>query len=269
MHAISPRRITAAAARRCDFILAAVVILTTLGIAPGSAAAEPRPQPTGYAISGVDTAEWQHDNGAAIDWSKVRAAGIKFATVKATRGVNIADPYLKTDLEAARTAGLAVAPYHFYTGTEPNTGAAQADRFIAAVKNIGYTGHRPGDLPPVFDLEWVDVDPNKGKCPSHVSADDAKAWLDKVQAAFDRQPIIYTQKRFLDECMGSTTAFAQYKLQLADYRQSITEPPLPNGSTTWTIWQYAGDASRDGIRSKVPADVFNGTQSDLDALANR
>jgi lysozyme len=95
-------------------------------------------------------------------------------TVKATRGLNIIDPYLQTDLEAARTAGLTVAPYHFYTGTEPDTGAAQADRFIAAVKNTGYTGHRPGDLPPIFDLEHIDVDPNQGKCPPHVSVDDAK-----------------------------------------------------------------------------------------------
>lgn len=268
MHTISRRKITAAVVLRRDLIFAVVVVLITLGIAPGSAAAEARPQPAGYAIDGVDTSRWQHQNGA-IDWSKVQAAGVEFATVKATRGVDRTDPYLTTDLEAARTAGLAVAPYHFYTGTEPNTGAAQADRFIAAVKNTGYTGHRPGDLPPVFDFEYGDVDPYKGKCPPHGSVDDAKAWLNKVEAAFDRQPIIYTQKRFLDQCMGSTTAFAQYKLQLADWRESIPEPPLPNGSTTWTMWQYTDAASRNGIRSNVPADVFNGTQSDLDALANR
>lgn len=268
MRTVSPRATTVAAMRRHAPILAVILVIATLGIAPGSAAAEPRSQPAGFTINGVDTSQWQHQNNAAIDWSKVRAAGVEFATVKATRGLNIIDPYLETDLEAARTAGLAVAPYHFYTGTEPDTGAAQADRFIAAVKNTGYTGHRPGDLPPIFDLEHIDVDPNKGKCPPHVSVDDAKAWLDKVEAAFDRQPIIYTQKRFLDECMGSTTAFAQYKLQLADWRPSITEPPLPKGSTTWTIWQYTDGATRDGISSRVTADVFNGTQSDLDALAN-
>jgi lysozyme len=269
MHVISTRGTTATAVRRSNLIVAVAVILTALGIAPGSAAAEPRSQPAGYAIDGVDTSKWQHRNGAAIDWSKVRAAGVKFATVKATRGVNIIDLYLKTDLEAAQAAGLAVAPYHFYTGTEPNTGTAQADWFIAAVTKTGYTGHRPGDLPPVFDFERVDAGPNKGKCPPRGSVDDVKAWLDKVAAAFNRQPIIYTQKTFLDECMGSTTAFAKYKLQLADWRPSITEPALPNGSTTWTIWQYTDDASRDGISSRVTADVFNGTQSDLDALANR
>jgi lysozyme len=40
-----------------------------------------------------------------------------------------------------------VAPYHFYAGTASGTGAAQADRFIAEVKAMGYSGKRAGDLP--------------------------------------------------------------------------------------------------------------------------
>lgn len=276
MCAINRRSITAVAGFRWR-LFAVVVVLTTLGMTSESAAAEARPRPAGYPIDGVDTAEYQHPDGAAIDWPKLRSGAVEFATIKATRGINITDQYLTTDLEAARAAGLAVAPYHFYTGTDNNrgdgthdtTGDKQADRFIAAVKTTGYTGHRPGDLPPVFDFERVDVGPNKGKCPRGVSVADAKAWLDKVEAAFGRKPIIYTQKSFLDECLGSPTAFAAYQLQLADYRQSITQPPLPNGSTTWTMWQYTGAATLDGIKAPVPADVFNGTQSDLDQLANR
>lgn len=220
-----------------------------------------------YPIHGVDTAEYQHPHGAAIDWAKLRAGGVRFATVKATRGLNITDKYLATDLKAARAAGLAVAPYHFYTGTAPNTGAAQADRFVDAVKRTGYTGHRPGDLPPVFDFERTDD--GKAKCPRYVSVADAKAWLNKVQAAFGRKPIIYTQKSFLDQCLGSTTAFAGYQLQLADYRSSISQPAVPKGSTTWTIWQYTGNAKPAGLPGAGPADVFHGTQADLNRLANR
>ncbi|WP_308061532.1 GH25 family lysozyme [Streptomyces scabiei] len=72
---------------------------------------------------------------------------MEFATVKATRGLNVTDDYLTADLQGARAAGLAVAPYHFYTGTSADTGGAQADRFIAAVRATGYTGQRAGDLP--------------------------------------------------------------------------------------------------------------------------
>ena len=225
------------------------------------------PKPAGFAIDGVDTAKYQHPGGAPIDWAAVRASGVEFATVKATRGLNVTDEYLTTDLPAAHTAGLAASPYHFYTGTAANTGGAQADRFIAAVRATGYTGTRAGDLPPVFDLERMDD--GSGRCPPFATVADTKAWLDKVQAAFGRKPIIYTQKSFLDDCMGSTTAFASYPLQLADYRQSISSPPLPAGSTTWLMWQYTDAAIPDGIPAPATGDVFNGTQADLDRLANR
>ncbi|MFJ3795454.1 GH25 family lysozyme [Streptomyces sp. NPDC090088] len=225
------------------------------------------PRPAGYPIDGLDTAKYQHPGGAPIDWKAVKASGVEFATVKATRGLNVTDEYLATDLPAARAAGLAVAPYHFYTGSAADTGAAQADRFIAAVRATGYTGQRAGDLPPVFDLERMDD--GTGRCPTYGTVADAKAWLDKVEAAFGRTPVIYTQKSFLDDCLGSTTAFARYPMQLADYRQSITQPPLPNGSTTWTMWQYTDAALFPGIKAPATGDVFNGTQADLDRLANR
>ncbi|MFI1032552.1 GH25 family lysozyme [Streptomyces sp. NPDC020951] len=225
------------------------------------------PRPAGYPIDGLDTAKYQHPDAAPIDWDAIRASGVEFATVKATRGTDVTDEYLATDLEGARAAGLAVAPYHFYTATSPDTGATQAERFIAAVRAVGYTGQRPGDLPPVFDLERTDD--GSGRCPTYGSVTDATAWLDTVEAAFGRKPVIYTQKSFLDECLGSATAFAGYPLQLADYRRSITEPPLPTGSSTWLMWQYTASALFDGIRAPATADVFNGTQDDLDRLANR
>ncbi|MEH0554295.1 GH25 family lysozyme [Streptomyces sp. B21-101] len=225
------------------------------------------PRPAGYPIDGLDTAKYQHPGGAPIDRAAVRAAGVEFATVKATRGLDVTDEYLASDMDAARAVGLAVAPYHFYTGTAAGTGAAQADQFITAVRAAGYTGQRPGDLPPVLDLERMDD--GSGRCPTHLTVADATAWLDTVEAAFGRRPVVYTQKSFLDDCLGSTPAFAAYPLQLADYRRSITAPPLPNGSGTWLMWQYTESALFDGIRAPATGDVFNGTQEDLDRLANR
>ena len=225
------------------------------------------PKPAGYAIDGIDTAKYQHPGGAGINWAAVKAGGAEFATVKATRGTNVTDEYLATDLPAARNAGLDVAPYHFYTASAANTGGAQADRFIAAVRATGYTGQRAGDLPPVFDFEKADD--GTGNCPAFGTVADAKSWLDKVQAAFGRTPIIYTQKSVIDDCYGATTAFAGYPMQLADYRRFITAPPLPAGSSTWLMWQYTDAAIPDGLQAPATADVFNGTQADLDRLANK
>jgi lysozyme len=225
------------------------------------------PKPAGYAIDGIDTAKYQHPGGAPINWAAVKASGVEIATIKATRGTNVTDDFLATDLPAAHNAGLDVAPYHYYTGAAPNTGGDQADRFIAAVRATGYTGKRPGDLPPIFDFERMDD--GTGRCPVYGTVADVKSWLDKVQAAFGRTPIIYTQKSFLDDCYASTTAFGGYPMQLADYRRSISAPPLPNGSSTWLMWQYTDAAVPDGLQAPSTADVFNGTQADLDRLANR
>ncbi|MGH3885204.1 MAG: glycoside hydrolase family 25 protein [Pseudonocardiaceae bacterium] len=280
MYTINRHRITGAAALRRGPMFAVIAALTTLGMAPDSVAAEAPSKPAGYSIDGVDVSKHQHPNGAAIDWSKVKAAGVEFATVRATRGINRTDQNLKTDLEAAQNAGLAVAPYHFFTGTDNNegdsshntTGDQQADKFIMAVREAGYTGQRRGDLPPVLDLEIVDVAPNRGKCPEKISVAsavaDVKGWLDKVEATFKRKPIIYTSKVFMHDCLKDNTAFAAYQLQVADW-SSKDKPALPKGSTTWTMWQYTDKATRDGITNPVTADVFHGTQSDLNSLANR
>lgn len=54
--------------------------------------------------------------------------------------------------------------------------------------------------------------------------------------------------------------FGRYPLWAARY--GGTEPALPPGWTTWTVWQYWGDANIPGI-GKVDTDLFNGTYEQL------
>src|SRR2546423_481060 len=202
--------------------------------APGAALADLGGQ---YPVDGLDVASWQHPGGAAIDWARVRAAHVDFATVKATEGSSVDDtaytnPYFDADLGGARAQGLAAAPYHFYLGRTEGTGVAQADHFIAVVRAAGYTGHRPNDLPPILDLEWD----WKGGCPPHGTVDDVRAFLDRVEAAFGRHPMIYTNHTFMAGCMAATPALAGYPLQVASY--DVDTPTLPAGWSTWRMWQW-------------------------------
>lgn len=66
------------------------------------------------ALQGVDVSSWQHVNGAAIDWEKVREAGYSFALVKATQGTSYSSPFVRADLAGARAAGLLVGAYHYF-----------------------------------------------------------------------------------------------------------------------------------------------------------
>jgi lysozyme len=97
-------------------------------------------------VRGIDVSSWNHPGNRPIDWEKVRAAGITFAMVKATQGVNYVSPWLKEDLDSAALAGLLVGAYHFYeVGPEA---VAQAAYFTNAL-----TGH-------VLELgAWLDWEP--------------------------------------------------------------------------------------------------------------
>jgi lysozyme len=244
---------------------AATLMAVALAPAPADGAA-----PNRYRVDGVDVASWQHPNGAPIDWRRVRAAGVEFATVKVSEGssadsTHYTNPYFRADLTRASAAGLAVAPYHFYLGRNPGTGAAQADYFIAALRAAGYTGHRRGELPPILDFEWD----WKGGCPPYGSAADARAWLDRVQAAFARKPIVYTNRTFINNCLGGSADLGGYRLQIA-YYGSAAQPPLPPGWRQWLMWQWTESNCVDGVPTcDLTRSVFNGGMARLRILSNR
>ncbi len=253
-------------------VLYAVFVVVAAAVAvPGRATADPAPFDPGaaYPVDGLDVASWQHPGNATIDWAATRHAGIELATIKATEGspadsTEYTNPWFASDLAAAQAAGLAVAPYHFYLGRHPNTGVAQADYFIAAVRAAGYTGKRPGDLPPVFDFEWD----WQGGCPPYASVADARGWLDRVALAFGRTPIIYTNAYFITDCLGGTTELGGYPLQIADYDGE--SPLLPPGWTSWLMWQWTSYNCVTGVPTcNLTRSVFNGDQAALNAMANR
>ncbi|WP_018351566.1 glycoside hydrolase family 25 protein [Longispora albida] len=216
-----------------------------------------------HPVDGVDVASWQHPQGAAIRWPDVANSGVDFATVKATEDNDYVNPYFRSDMDGARAAGLPVAPYHFYLARAADTGTAQAEHFVATVREAGYTGKRQLDLPPVLDLEW---DWKTNQCPAQISVTDVKAWLDTVERAFGRKPVIYTNRYFMLDCMGGTKALGGYPLQIAHYGQT---PPqaLPPGWDTWHMWQWTAQSAVPGIQGKVTHSVFHGTAGALRELA--
>jgi LysM repeat protein len=139
----------------------------------------------------------------------------------------------------------------------------QADYFINYVKSFKDNG----DLPPVLDLESNDGQKKEKIIPA------VKTWLDRVEAAFGRKPIIYSGfyflKDFLSEAGGGPPAWAKdYPLWLAQYPNQYVEgmqPSLPPGWFKWTIWQYSEKGKLNGFGNNVSVDLdlFNGTLEDL------
>lgn len=207
------------------------------------------PPPADAGALGVDVADYQHSNGAAIDWSQVAAAGYKFAFVKATEGDYYANPYYASDLAQAKAAGLYVTGYHFAI---PNVsdGASQADYALA---NGGYAPDGR-TLPLALDIEY---NPYGAECYGLTPA-QMVSWISvftaEVQRVTSQQPVIYTTADWWDTCTGDSTAFGPDPLWVAGYVSG--GPPIPAGWGKWTFWQYTSRGSVPGITGRVDVSYF-------------
>ncbi|GAB4459091.1 MAG: hypothetical protein Kow0070_13680 [Anaerolineales bacterium] len=210
-------------------------------------------------VPGIDVSYWN----AGIDWPKVRATGQRFVFAKATEGNFYADPTFPANWSGAKAAGLLRGAYHFF---RPNVdGRKQAKKFIDYIKSTKDNG----ELPPALDLETHD-----GQTNARIIS-RAKDWLDEVEAAFGKKPIIYSGQYFLQdhfsEAGGGPPAWAKdYPLWLAQYPNAYMEgqqPFLPRGWFKWTFWQYSEKGRLNGINANVDLNVFNGTLEELYKLA--
>jgi GH25 family lysozyme M1 (1,4-beta-N-acetylmuramidase)/LysM repeat protein len=206
-------------------------------------------------VPGIDVSHWN----AGIDWVKVRATGQRFMVAKATEGITYMDDTFKANWLGSKTAGLLRGAYHFF---RCNVDAKkQADYYIDYVRSV----KDDGEFPPVLDLETNDGLTKEKIVPA------VKVWLDRVEAAFGRKPIIYSRTNFLQDNLslpgGGPPPWAKdYPLWLAWYPFQFTDgmsPSLPRGWGSWTIWQYTDKGRLNGINSGVDLDLFNGSLQDL------
>ena len=210
-------------------------------------------------VPGIDVSYWD----AGIDWPKVRATGQRFVFAKATEGDFHSDQTFGANWSGAKAAGLLRGAYHFFRANVD--GKKQAARFIDYVKSVNDLG----ELPPVLDLETHD-----GQKKEKI-IERAKVWLDLVEAAFGKKPIIYSAQYFLQdyfsEAGGGPPIWAKdYPLWLAQYPNNYSEdskPFLPRGWFKWTFWQYSEKGRVNGINASVDMNLFNGALEELYQLA--
>lgn len=211
-------------------------------------------------VPGIDVSYWN----AGIDWPKVRATGQRFVFVKASEADYYRDSTFDDNWLGAKSAGLLRGAYHFF---RCNVDAKkQADSFINYVKSF----NDDGELAPVLDLET----PDGQKKEKIILA--VKTWLDRVETAFGRKPIIYSGQYFLQDYLseagGGPPAWAKdYPLWLAQYPNNYGEgsqPFLPRGWFKWMFWQYSEKGRINGINANVDLNVFNGTLEDLYRFSN-
>lgn len=197
---------------------------------------------------GIDVSHWQ----GAIDWRKVRASGKVFAFMKASQGTSGIDSRFIQNAKDAKSAGMFIGAYHFFTATSQDEAIAEARFFVNTIQKAG--GPALFDLPPVLDYE----NNPKGISTTQMNV-VAKAFMQEVFRLTNRKPIFYTGNAFASHFNAS---FAEYDLWIARYSETRVPDNRPAWSK-WTFWQYTDSGRVSGITGNVDLNEFAGTVSQL------
>jgi GH25 family lysozyme M1 (1,4-beta-N-acetylmuramidase) len=221
-------------------------------LASGAAYGRPVLDPIPGAVQGVDVASFQHPNGAAITWTKVAAAGLQFAAVKATEGGYYKNPYALKDLAHARAAGLSVMAYAFAI---PNGNGSSASPVVQADYLLAYLA-KAGGTPPTIELD-IEYNPYGTECYG-LTKTAMVSWISRfdaeIQARTGQEPVIYTPPPWWQACTGGVANFRQLPVWVPDYT-SHTSPVLPAGWANWAFWQYSSTGTVSGIQSTGNTDL--------------
>lgn len=203
--------------------------------------------PESYEIHGIDVSKYQ----SFIDWPSVKEmrvnnVQIRFAFIKATEGLGNVDKQFKRNWKKAAEAGVTRGAYHFFLCTK--SGKTQAANFI---HNVAL---KPGDLPPVLDIEQLyGVKPEKMR-------KEVQDWLTVVEDYYKVKPIIYTYVNFYSRFLKDQ--FDDYPLWAAHY----LEKDRPRITRSWIFWQHNERGRVNGITKPVDFNVFNGDTNDFENL---
>lgn len=208
---------------------------------------------------GVDVSHHQEDPPKQqIRWDEVADSGHVYAFHKATEGATFTDSAYAGNRTDAAAVSIPFGAYHFARPEGGSLAAAQADAVSEAEHFLAVAQPAPGDLVPVLDLETN----RESLGPKRLIA-WTQAWLDRVAAALDAQPLIYTNPNFWTTNMNDTTTFAVqgFPLWIAHYT-SKPSPIVPaanwNGSS-WSFWQWTSSAKVPGISGNVDENRYPGT----------
>ncbi len=200
----------------------------------------------GPVTRGIDVSYYQ----GTIDWPKVKASGVEFAFVRVSDGLANVDSKFAQNWSGTRAAGVIRGAYQFF---RPNLdAAAQANLFLEKVGTLA-----ADDLPPVIDVEAT------GSQSAATIAAKVRIWIDIVEAATGKKPIIYTGYYFWRDSVGDAK-FPGYPLWIAAYVNHC--PDLPSGWDTWSFWQTSSTGQVAGIGGAVDLNSFNGDRAALLAM---
>ncbi|MGG7163802.1 GH25 family lysozyme [Clostridium ihumii] len=190
-------------------------------------------------LKGIDISNWQGD----IDYSKVKASGIKVVYMKASEGSNYKDAFLEQNYSRAKEQGLKVGFYHFFRGDALN----EARYFVECIKN------KISDCLLALDVE-VDCGMD-----ANTLTTACITFLEEVKRLTGKNVVVYTYTSFANSSLDSR--LSKYPVWIAHYGVDT-----PGNNPIWASWvgfQYSDKGQVNGVNgncdiNEFNSDIFNG-----------
>lgn len=196
-------------------------------------------------IMGIDVSKHQ----GTINWTKVKAAGIQFAIIRAGYGRNNIDAQFKRNISECNRLGIPCGVYWFSYALNEAEAKKEAEYCLAAIKPYKV------EYPVYFDLEYDTsryMQQNGVRLTKAIATKHARAFLSVIEkagyyAANYANPDYLT--RYFDTSEAGT---GNYDLWLANYKANpnLDSPPRACG-----MWQYSSTGKVDGIVGNVDMNV--------------
>lgn len=179
---------------------------------------------------GIDVSRWQ----GAIDWKKVKEAGVSFAMIKALQGKK-PDPRFLENLAGATENGVFAGLYVYSKAKTAADAAAEAEKAMELAK--GFTLRFPAAID--FEDEcFLDMDESgRGAI--------IEAFCERIKE-LGALPIVYSNRDWFTRVIPKDIP-KKYDIWLASWRSS-----KPKGD--FAMWQ-SGAGTVDGIGGEVDLDV--------------
>lgn len=186
------------------------------------------------AIKGIDVSRYQGN----IDWSKVKASGIKFAMLKTVStnksfgGIYI-DPYFERNYKECKRLGIPVGVYYYTYAQDIKTANAELSKLYEAIKGKQF------EYPIV-----IDVEDNKLKPISKAALTELVEYAAEKIESWGCYAQVYTYLHYANTELDMTR-LQNYDLWLAAYRSTRPSKPKHN------MWQYSSTGKVPGISGNV------------------
>jgi GH25 family lysozyme M1 (1,4-beta-N-acetylmuramidase) len=182
-------------------------------------------------IPGVDVSKWQ----GKMDWAKCKAAGAKYAFVRATVGAGYVDTQYIRNVEEIDHVELPFGVYHVIV-------PRYAGKIVTADMNMSNFLENIGDTPPDFPV-ILDCELTNGDNPRHITS--VIEGCIKILNDNLYRVMIYTGAWWWDGNVMPADKWRDYPLHVANYT-SAAQPYMPRDWDEWDVWQWSADGNGKG-----------------------